>query len=550
MSRSRVAKTLGVLLLILSLPPPLLLGAGGGWTSPLNLSNWQNVVSETRHWAAVGADATMLACWTTTDFSSGTEMLWARVRSPAGVWSAAFNPSGALPQNTLSDNHVACKVAPDGTAFVLWRHRQSTPGTPQQVRGAYRTTAGDWQPLDLTTGTTIDEIRSIDLAIGPNGHRAAVWVGCNTSAGWTTCFTDGRRGPAGSVQWTPVFHADSDVLFPLGRQADVATVVVGPGGLTVVVWERYYNAGNRELVARAWLPTVGDWEPGVTVLDTQLNPALAEWLARPVMDPAGAVVVAYNTRLPIMAQNAAHFSVTRNTAGGWSAPVAISNVHPQGDLRAPRLAVGANGAVIAAWERATGGTTSVLEADARDTGGAWGGLATLTGAQVFVRGFDLGVSPDGVGWVAWSAEDKSVATLRSNTFYSRRLPGGAWGSGGQGALDGWYSEAHGMALEVTRDGDAVALWAGSDANQPANQQDRVRAAVFLRGGVGWGAPTTLAQGMQQAAVWWGGLAAAPTDRPLAALWYHRRDVTTGGRTAIFFAAMDWPEVYLPVVRRQ
>jgi hypothetical protein len=539
-----VALTVG----LLPAGAPLLNAAGSGWLPPLNLSNWQNYVhNDEYNRVEVGADGTVLVCWRTYDPGSSTETLWARVRSPAGVWSAAFNPSGALPQNTLSGNTVACRVAPDGTAWVLWRWRDGNPGTEHGVRGAYRTPGGDWQPLNLTFGSTVAEIRSLDLAIGPDGHRAAVWVGCNTSVAGTTCFTDGRRGPAGSVQWTNVFRADSEVI--MSRQAGVATVVVGSGGLTVVVWERYYNAGNRELVARAWLPAANDWDASVTQLDNQLNPPITDWLARPVMAPDGTVVVAYNTRLPLMAQKAMHFSVWRSPAGVWSAPMAISNDYAAGDLKAPRLAVGPNGTVIAAWERATSGTTSVLEANTRAPGGAWGSSATLTGAQVFVRGFDLGVGPDGSGWVVWSAEDKSVATLRSNTYFSRRPPGGAWGSGGQGALDGWYTEAHGVALAVASDGGAVALWAGSDSSQPVNQQDRVRAAVFPRAASGWGAAETLAAGMQIGAVWRGGLAVRPGGRPFVGLWYYLRDVTTGGRTAIFFGELPWQRAYLPAIRR-
>ena len=180
----------------------------------------------------------------------------------------------------------------------------------------------------------------------------------------------------------------------------------------------------------------------------------------------------------------------------------------------------------------------------------WFGLiGVLFIGYAILDGFDLGVGPDGSGWVVWAAEDQSVATLRSNTYYSRRLPGGAWGSGGQGALDGWYSEAHGVALAVASDGGAVAVWAGSDASQPAFQQDRVRAALFPRGGSGWGAPEMLASAMQQSAVYPGWLAAAPGGRPFVGLWYHLRNVTSGGRSAIFLGELPWQRAYLPVVRR-
>jgi hypothetical protein len=530
-----------------------------GWSLPLNVSGWYTIGEGM--WLEMGADGTQAAFWLSAEIIPTLQAgLWTRVRSPDGDWSAAENLTGWLtPTTLLNPAYWSVGVAPDGTAWAVWTIIDGAqPGDNVRVKVAHRPPGGTWQSDDLSEWWhTV--VRAAELHIGPDGDLAAAWVECASTSSdlrQGPCAMNVRRRPAGATAWETTKRLDGSS----GMGIAWPHVLVGPGGLTAVIWAEAnpLNPSQWGVKARAYLPSSGTWEGSIAdVSNGWIEPRQADedWLSQPVMGADGTVVAAWNAKTsPGSAQDAQYSSTRAAAAGTWSLPTKISADYDADSLEVPWLAVGQNGTAVVAWECESGSSNrDAIFANARDPGGIWGSEVRVSDWMNDTDLADLGVwAADGTAMVLWAVEDTSrITTADEALFWSARPPHGAWGGGGEGRLGNWVAELNGAALALGDDGSATALWGVIDADQPARQQGSVVVAAWPPGGP-WGAPAMLADGYKAAYAWRYGMVVGPGGHPVAVIWLAVRDVATPYATpsyAIFYS--QWPEwqLFLPLVLR-
>jgi len=502
----------------------------------------------------IGDDGTQVVYWIDYDLVGPKSAFRARVRPPGGSSGQVEDITGWV--TGINPRYWTVAVAPDGTAWAVWAI--GDPGQPAgsqfKMKAAQRLPDGTWQSEDWTSW--LAQVRFVDLSVGPHGDLVAAWVACNTTSTTPSvgpCTVNARRRPAGATVWGPTQQLNS-LLGPDG--VDEAYALVGPGGLVVVVWDQVKPGVPAEwgVMANAYDPATGVWDGVMTQVSVFVEPRnVGNWLAQPVMDPGGTVVAAWTAKTAPASSKDAQYSSTRAaSAGTWSSPAQISAPNIANSFEEPRLAVGQNGTVVAAWEwENTAGTQAAIFANARDAGSTWGSEAQVSTSLVSsVSLHDLGVWPDGTAMVLWEEKDNTrPADVDEALWWSARTPPNTWGSGGGGQLWGWGKAVSGAALELSSDGTGTVAWSVEDANQPTNQQGAVLAAHWPSGGPSWDSPATIVEGYKMAFLWHEGLAAGPGGRSVGAAFLVQRDVTapTPG-VAIFYSG--WQKaIYLPAVLR-
>jgi hypothetical protein len=516
-----------------------------GWTPVVNLSDWQPYFSEGAFRLDLGDDGTQLASWIAGD-ASGNWALWARVRPPGGLWGPVENLSGFQPylRKGLA-TYWDAGVTPNGTAWALWAAVDSAQsGDNVFVMSAHRPPRGSWQPEELTAGFET-AVRSADLAIGPDGDLAAAWVACASSSDPAEgpCHVRLCRRPVGASGWGSLEQPDETV----GEGISEARVLVGPGGLTVVLWPQASPSSPAQwaLMAQAYPPA-----------PTEVHPTnISGWkklvdLAQPVIDPGGTVTAAWRT-LSADGTNDANYANTRPAGGSWNAnPAQISTPLTGFRLYKPVLAVGQDGTVIAAWIWRVQATESYLLANARDAGQAWGGEVQLHGGSNLTFGsVSLGVWPEGSAMALFSLTDTSRTKTEDDLLrWTVRPPHGAWGGGGQGELGVWMDSIQGQALKLGQDGSGAAVWGVTDAGRPPGETQTVLAAIWPPGGP-FDPPTVISDWFNYTWVLPEGLVVGRGGRPVGTVWQAQEPNT--GALAVLYSGREsgWQRIYLPLVVR-
>lgn len=521
------------------------------WSTPVNLSGWQNSVSEPV--LRVGADGTQAAFWWQYTFSPSQMSLWASVLPPGGNWSPAERVSAWQPTSTFSTYAVPAQsygVAPDGTAWAAWMFQDtSQPGNQWRVMSARKPPGLPWQTEPLSNWEYA--LRSTALHIGPEGDIAATWIACSGTGSWEQgpCVVRVRRRPAGTSTWETLIRIDNapptaGILF--------AYPLVGPGGLIVVQWFQANASSQWAVMARSYSPTAGAWGTG----PTQLSSWGVKWPVDPVMGMDGTVVTAWTGQSPDPAKDVLYSATRPASTGSWSPAVEISSRYvptSQTGITGATLAIGQNGTAVVAWEWWVSPTQKAIYANARDPGGVWGGAVRVSNWHTYINLEGLDIWPGGTVVLLWEATDLGKpANADSGLFWSGRQPYGNWGGGGSGQLGAWMPDIYGAALALGQDGTAVALWAPADAGQPANRPFGIQAATWPSGGP-WGAPQTLASGHEYTYVDRNGLVVGLGGQLVGAAWQAVRH--TDSYSANFYSGFGGaparqPRAFLPIVMRQ
>jgi hypothetical protein len=404
------------------------------------------------------------------------------------------------------------------------------------VRFARRPPGGSWQGITLSDGYET-AVRRANLYVGSGGHLAAVWVACAsyTDPAQGPCHVRVRRKPASAETWLPVEQADEAYS---GEGISEAHVLVGPGGLTTVLWLQADTStpANWAVMGRTFspAPVPGGWGA---------SPAnLSGWkkyieLSAPVTDPGGTVTAAWNTFAPDGTNRANYASTRGATTGTWSGAVAISGFRSGFRLYPPQLAAGQDGTVAAVWVYRAVASESYLLANVRDPGSVWGTEAELYGrTSLLIGDVGVGVWPDGSTIVLYSLIDTSRPKAEDEMLrWTARGPRGAWGDAGQGELTGWVTGVGRSDLALGGDGSAVAAWVREDAGRPPGQEHAVYAATWTPGGpfgqpvqvTGWSGYTWLKPGS--------GAAVGRDGQPVALVWEAMRANPFG--EAVFFSEL-------------
>jgi hypothetical protein len=142
-----------------------------------------------------------------------------------------------------------------------------------------------------------------------------------------------------------------------------------------------------------------------------------------------------------------------------------------------RLAVDSNGGYHAAWTESTGGGAfTVQQRDSTDGGKSWGAASQLYSGRADNPGsisFELVADAAGQAHLAWDAD--------LGIWYSRWTAAGGWGKAAKVSGD---AQASGVALAVTKDGLARAVWSNIGTSYT------VVLAAQAAGGT-WGPPQTV-----------------------------------------------------------
>jgi len=546
MISKRLLPVVGLLVILLAIMP-VLAASSSDWTEPVNLSDW--LMSTQIGVQEIGADGTQVAIWADAP-SASQGALFTRTRPFGGEWSAAENVTGwTYGALVAALDFWRVKVAPDGACWAVWL---GVSGSSFQVMGTQRPPESTWQSSEGLSGQMIAPA-AVGLDIGPDGHLAMMWTECGVLGAAPCKLYVRRRSPTDSA-WGSSVRVDTS---PAAHKINQAQLLVGPGGLTVVLWAEE-NPGDPTqwgVMARAYVPSTGTWEAGPSELSGGwIKPASAnEWLSQSVMGGDGLVVAAWTAKESLPSTKEAVYSVTRSAADGtWNLPVPLSASYDADWLGTPRLAL-AGGTTVAAWSR----RFSVLGAygiyaNARDANAIWGTEERVSEWRATVRLGSLEVWPGGTAVALWQATDDSrPADVDQSVFWSARSPHGSWGSGGKGQLGGWYDKINGVALEVSSDGGATAVWALTDASQPADQTDSLLAATWPPGG-SWSGPVTVTGGRYAAAVWHQGTVIGPSGLPVGVLFWAARKVASPSTTpfvGFFYTELPLHKVYLPTTLR-
>ena len=327
--------------------------------------------------------------------------------------------------------------------------------------------------------------------------------------------------------------------------------MVGPAGLTVVIWAEANPADAAHdqwrVAARAFVRGIG-WDAAVTnVSNGWVKPEWYGWLPPPVMDGGGTSVVVWKAEDSPTFRT--QYSATRAPGSGpWSLATPISTGYAGGVLGNPRLVVGQNGTVMAAWEWKTVGAEYVY-ANVRDAGGTWGQQKSVSGYVDEIYMDDLHIWPDGTAAILWHVQNQSSPPGETDSLYwSARPPHQNWGDAGLAGRIGLnVPDIDGAGLALGGDGTAAAVWTVQDISQPATQGYSVLASLRPSEG-GWSVPQVLIEKADYAWVTAAGVSAACPGNHIGAV-FPTKDSDTG-KWAVWHSELETAETlqtYLPLL---
>jgi hypothetical protein len=322
------------------------------------------------------------------------------------------------------------RLASDGVGNVVavWRE---VNGDQSSIRAAFRQKGEAWgevRQISVPASST----ESPEVAMDRLGNAVAVW---HRSTGRDSVVQAAVR-PAGGTWSAPQdLSAAGDVAF----NADVAL----EAGRTTAVWTVVRE--RRSIVESSSRTIAGSWEPAETVSAPDEN-AYAPVIA---MDGRGGAVASWQWSdggfLVVQA-------ASRTSAGGWSAPEALSG--PGRHATRPVIAMDANGNVLVGWVRYNGSWFAAQVAR-RNAGEAWAAAQNLSERGGNAGGLDLAMNRRGDAVVTWV---QSHLTYIGSLWSSFR-PAGAERWSRSPLTQAWRGLQARTALDEA--GNATAVWAGS-----------------------------------------------------------------------------------------
>jgi hypothetical protein len=263
--------------------------------------------------------------------------------------------------------------------------------------GVGASTAGAaWTPAERASVGRLDAT-SPDVAMNARGDAAAVWV---RGSGRRRQIVASLRPLGGS--WSR-----PEGISRRGRPAIDPKVAVDPDGRTVVAWRQVARtravrtargrrpqavyvarARERALVAERWEPIATLSDPAQKVGRVYLG-----------VDGRRVAVAAWHWGTGTRPSDPGYVGLVqlaeRPLGGEWSAPLRASRASDCGQVRRPRVAVGASGHAVVWWQCDLPGDASVAAAVARGPGEGFGPEVRLPirGEQEIAA--DLAVAPNG-----------------------------------------------------------------------------------------------------------------------------------------------------------
>lgn len=264
---------------------------------------------------------------------------------------------------------------------------------------------------------------------------------------------------APAAGWQPSVNAET------GDKAAFATEVgVDAQGNAVGVWARHVSGLQWEIVASS-RPRGGKWTVPVAISgDTRTGEILRSKVA---VDPNGNAVAVWAARPPEAWGNEnvfkALWSASRPPGGAWSEPEEISVASGVSEFD---VVIDASGTATAIWHSFLEGEDdppgSFVRAASHPLDGAWSEPVELSGPSTGGNP-QVAVNPNGDLTAVWTGVDPDTdnTVVRSKS----RSAGEPW-SATATDLSGDAGRATGVQVAVDPDGNATAVWAYSECNNP------------------------------------------------------------------------------------
>jgi hypothetical protein len=546
MNTKRIYPILIVIGILLAFTPQIGSASFSRWTEPENLSDWHPAFSEP--WLVQGKEGTKAIFWIHYDINPNMDSVQARVRHPSSGWGEVESVFGPVEEYPVYPKFAA---APDGTFWVLWAMEdKNQTGDNIRVVAASWTANEPWQTESLSDYETA--VRDIDLTVGPDGHIAATWVACASTAGEHEgpCDVRLRRRNPGMTHWESSDSVDAAVTGIIDGRS-----LVGPQGLVVTIWGEYSQKANGEwmVMSTSFDPGTKTWDfPPKDISDGGFLPGVNHFLSEPTMGADGTVIAGWYKRESLTSNKSKLLCVTRQGASGkWNLPKSLSYYQFPSLENTLHFALGQNGTAVPAWVARRGSISEyILYVNQRDPGSTW--LSDPIKVSNWIDRINLAppqVWPDGSSLLIWTAVDNRRPPSESDTvFWSARSPKGAWGDLGGGQLGGWLSEIFSISLAAGENGSVTTVWGIKDTSQPAGQYAGALAASWTPG-KGDIPVFTLTSGYHSIYLDEDGVAVSPDGSSRAAAWVARKYINNPNPTAVegVFYTHWFNAAYLPMV---
>ncbi len=512
------------------------------WSIPENLTGWLRFI-EGPFLKQNDNGTTVFVWYQVQGISAPSVAVMAKVKSSGGAWSSAENVTGFVPlSSSFSDLQVI--VAPDDTVWLTYVAQE---GTDFVVQARQRIGTDTWQQQTLSA--TTKKIRGIDFHLGPEGDIGLIWVGCDAGTDYTkgSCQTLARRRAAESEFWTSI-----EPLATSTNGLSQPSIRVGPGGMMVATWARFETAPNWRIKGKYCSSPTSLWQSGVSNVSNAVEPYFAEekWISTPVMGADGTLVIAWFHK---SGSNYVIKSATRSAiSSSWTPETRLSLEYPPVGMETPRLAVGQDGTVTAAWTREDNATAKKsVFTNVRDPGGIWSPMETqLSGWADYAAIDDLVVLPDGRSTLIWTERDSSISPKNEAVYWGHRPKSSGWYSG---RVSSWSDSINGAALAGIYSDEILIVWAEEDSMLPPNEKYSILTTGCSFSTHLCNSPQVLAEKYKIAALFYGSVYFSQFT-PLASVgWVGGRNVTDPlikTEYALFFS--QWPKpfswsLFMPVI---
>jgi PKD domain len=395
--------------------------------------------------------------------------------SAAPTWLAPKDISD--PTQSITFPEVAVNAA--GNAVAIWPR---DTGSETIIEAIERPAGDDWsEPVVLSDPTEEDEPSNVNIALDAAGNAVAVWSASGelsndvirtavrpAGGDWSDpedLFVEGGRSPhlamnaAGDavavwngfngtdlVTWASVRSAGGDWAEPEDLSAEgeqdwfSPQVAIDAAGTAIAVWQRLVP-GDDDVIRASVRPANSDWSAPDDVSTAAVNAGAP----RIAMNATGAAVAAWDVL------GGGIQAAVRPAGGDWAEPEDVSAEGVE-----PALAVDSSGSAFAIWP-GPGSTDQILRVAMHPLGGEWSEPEDLSAEAETFQSYDLDANAAAGVVATWT---RGISATIHEVQAAVRPPGGDWAEPDDLSAEGEDSGLPELGFDAA--GNAVAIW-GRDA---------------------------------------------------------------------------------------
>ena len=327
--------------------------AGGGWSSPLDISDTEKTATEPE--VAIDSAGRAIAVWSRFDGSDDIIQSSALAPGVGSAWSEPVDLSAA--GEDASEPQLA--IDPGGDTVAVWKRLE---GTDMIAQAASRPAAGAW-----------GSARNLSEAGGDaDGPQVAVDLGGSAVAVWSR--TVGGMGTVESAQMTSEGQWGQAVEITGAGEDATEPQVATAAGRAIALWT-LGGAGPYTSIQSSEMAAGGPWRPAENLTQPGLTQTVVS--SQVALDPNGNAAAAW-------ARSAASPTVIEGrikpAGGAWTGIDELSELGSSAGE--PQVALGATGDGASVWSRDNGANTIVQAAGFDGAGPLFQSLSIPAAATV------------------------------------------------------------------------------------------------------------------------------------------------------------------------